>query len=111
MSQTDVCPESLPTGSEPTRLTLACSCSRSAWFGALYYLLVTTCAQVILTMRFNILHRFSNNPSLIPHYPRAYAITRKNKWVAGILIAVAAPKFCVGMFNTIRSALAPGWYF
>ena len=34
----------------------------------------------------------------------------KNKWVAGILIAIAAPKFCIGLFTTIHSALFPGRY-
>jgi len=42
---------------------------------------------------------------------RAYAITRKKKWVAGILYTIIAVQFCVGIYMLFWAALKPCKYF
>lgn len=42
---------------------------------------------------------------------RTYAITRKNKWVAGILYTISATQFGIGVSMFVRAALKPGQYF
>lgn len=41
---------------------------------------------------------------------RTYAITRKNKWVAGILYAFATVLFVLGVYSTVHAAVDPGRY-
>ena len=42
---------------------------------------------------------------------RTYAITRKNKLVAGILYTISATQFGIGVAMFVRAAMKPGQYF
>lgn len=45
------------------------------------------------------------------YHIRTFAITRKNKWIAGILYTISAAQFSIGVFLFVWSAMNPGRYY
>jgi len=63
-------------------------CNKTAFVQVLYYVFIVAFAQIVLTKR-------------------TYAITRKNRWVAGILYTISSVQFIAGVYMSIRAAVKP----
>ena len=72
----------------------------------MYYTLITASAQTVMARRSK---RIFTDPDTRTHIyrHRTYAITRKNKWVSGILYAGATAQFTVGVYIIVYAAVGP----
>lgn len=100
----------LPRDPELTWLTPGHRCGKTAFIQNVYYTFMSAFSRIVLTQRFGVL--LADLIVLAHSRPeRTYAITMKNKLVAGILSTVCAAQFGSGIYKTVWSILNPGQYF
>ena len=84
-------------------------CKRTAFIEAIYYTLISGSAQLVMAQRF--VPFIGLNTFTHSNHDRTYAITRKNKWIAGFLYAYATVQFVIGVYVIVHAAIDQGQQF